>query len=105
MKSSKDLDFSLVCTKNFSEILPLYSWGSGPDNLGRKGLNSPHLQLEIDRYGFFEADTDISAIHGPIYRPIPIFPKFLDLIFCFIIKNMMYFMPYLFFKTFKNQDL
>ena len=57
--------------------------------------------LEIDRYGFFEADTDISAIHGPIYRPIPIFPKFLNLVFCFIIKDMMYFMPYLFFKTLK----
>jgi len=24
------------------------------------------LQLKIDRYGFFGADTDISAIHGPI---------------------------------------
>jgi len=47
------------------------------------------LCLEIDRYGFFEADTNISAIHGPI----PIFPKFLNLVFCFIIKNMMYFMP------------
>ena len=23
-------------------------------------------ELEIDRYGFFGADTDISAIHGPI---------------------------------------
>jgi len=34
------------------------------------------FQLEIDRLGFFEADTDISAIHGPIYRPIPIFPNF-----------------------------
>jgi len=41
------------------------------------------LNLEIDRYGFFEADADISAIHGPI----PIFPKFVNLLFCFIIKN------------------
>jgi len=57
--------------------------------------------LEIGRCGFFEADTDISAIHGPI----PIFPKFLNLVFCFIIKNMMYFMPYVFFKYLKNQDL
>jgi len=56
------------------------------------------LTLEIDRYGFFETDTDISAIHGPIYRPIPIFPKFLDLVFCIIINNKMYFMPYLFLK-------
>jgi len=52
------------------------------------------LTVEIDRYGFIEADTDISAIHGPI----PIFPIFLNLVFCFIIKDMMYFMPYLFSK-------
>jgi len=58
-------------------------------------------KLEIDRYGFFEADTDISAIHGPMHRPIPIFPKFLNLVFCFIIKNIMYFMPYLFYKNLK----
>jgi len=51
------------------------------------------FKLEIERYGFFEADTDISAIHGLIYRPTPIFPKFLNLVFCFIIKNMMYSMP------------
>jgi len=57
--------------------------------------SSSLLQLEINRYGFFESNTDISAIH----RPIPIFPKFLNLVFYFIIKNMMYFMPYLFFKT------
>jgi len=56
---------------------------------------------KIDRYGFFDPDTYISAIHGLIYRPIPIFPKFLNLVFCFIIKTMMYFMPYLFFKTLK----
>jgi len=57
--------------------------------------------IEINRYGFFEADTDISAIHGPIYQPIPIFPKFLNLVFYFIIKSRVYFMPYLFFKTSK----
>jgi len=34
-------------------------------------------------------------------RPIPIFAKFLNLVFCFIIKNMMYFMPYLVFKNLK----
>jgi len=37
--------------------------------------------------------------------PILIFPKYLNLVFCFIIKNMVYFMPYLFFKNIKNQDL
>ena len=71
-------------------------------------IGSDHVRwfvLEIDRYGFSEADTDISAIHGPMYRPMPIFPNFLNLFFCFIIKNMVYFMPYLFFKNFKNQDL
>jgi len=54
---------------------------------------------------FFEADTDISAIHGPINRPIPIFRKLFNLVFCFIIKNIVYFLRYLFIKTFKNQDL
>ena len=38
-------------------------------------------------------------------RLIPIFPKFLNLVFCFIIKGMMYFMAYLFFQNLKNQDL
>jgi len=38
-------------------------------------------------YVFFLADTDrdISAIHGLM----PIFPKFLNLVLCFIIKNIM----------------
>jgi len=49
----------------------------------------------------FGTDTDISAIHGPIL----IFPKFLNLVFCFIIKNRVYFMPCLFFKNLKNKDL
>jgi len=35
------------------------------------------------------------------WRPILIFPKFLNLVFRFIIKNMMYFMLYLFSKTSK----
>jgi len=35
-------------------------------------------------------------------RPIPIFPIILNIVFCFIIKNVMYFMPYLFFKTLKK---
>jgi len=34
-------------------------------------------------------------------KPIPILPNFLNLVFCFIIKNVMYFMPYLFFKNLK----
>jgi len=37
----------------------------------------------------------------PIYRPIPIFPKFLNLVSCFINKDMMYFLSYIFFKTLK----
>jgi len=43
IKCSKDLDFSLVYNKNFSEILPSCGWGPGPDNLGQKCLNLPHL--------------------------------------------------------------
>jgi len=34
-----------------------------------------------------------------------LFPKILNFVFCFIINNKMYSMPYLFFKNFKNQDL
>jgi len=56
-------------------------------------------QIEINRYGFFEANTDISAVHGPI----PIFPKLLNLVFCFIIKNVFHALP--FFQNLKNQDL
>jgi len=39
------------------------------------------ILLEIDRHGFFEADTNISAHEWPIY------PKFSNLVFCFIIKR------------------
>jgi len=34
-------------------------------------------------------------------RPMPIFLKFLNLVFCFIAKTRVYFMPYLFFKNLK----
>ena len=60
-----------------------------------------YIILEIDQYVFFEADADISAIRGLIYRPILIFPRFLNFVFCFIIKNSMYFMPCHFFKNLK----
>jgi len=53
--------------------------------------------LEIDRYGFLGADADRSAIDGPVADISKIF----YLVFCFIIKNIMYSLPYLFFK---NQD-
>ena len=69
--------------------------------LGLQGTVAWVCFIEIDQYGFFEADTDILAIYGPIYRPIPIFQKFFNLVFCSIIKNIMYFMPYLFFKILK----
>jgi len=43
----------------------------------------------------------------PIYQPFInrrlIFQKFLNLVFCFIIKNIMYSMPYLFFKNLKSR--
>jgi len=39
----------------------------------------------------------------PIYRLIPIFPKILNIVFCFINKDVMYFMPYLFVKTLKTR--
>ena len=49
------------------------------------------------------ADTDISAIHRPIADTDNWY--FQNLVFWFIIKNIMYSMPYLFFKNFKTQDL
>ena len=48
-----------------------------------------------------DVDTDISAFHGPITD----ISKFVNLVFCFITKNIMYSMPYLLFKNFKNQNL
>ena len=44
-------------------------------------------------------DTDISAIHRPIADTDNWY--FQNLVFCFIIKNIMYSMPYLFSKTSK----
>jgi len=58
------------------------------------------IKLEIDRYGFFEADTDISAIHGLIADTN--ISKILKSCFL-LIKNVMYFMPYLFFKNLKKK--
>jgi len=56
--------------------------------------------LEIDRYGFFETDTDISAIHGQILIT-DIFKS------CFLLHyqkhNVFYALP--FFQKLKNQDL
>ena len=50
--------------------------------------------VEIDRYGFFEADTDI------------IFTKFLNRVFCFIDYQKYYVFYVLpFFQNLKNQDL
>jgi len=48
-----------------------------------------------------DTDTNISAIHGPIAN----ISKILNLVFCLIMKNIMYLMCYLLFKNFKNQDL
>jgi len=60
--------------------------------------------LEIGQYGVSGlSDTNLLAIHGPIADTD--FPKFLNVVFCFIIKNIMYSMPYLYFKNFKNQNL
>jgi len=43
IKGSQRSDFSWVCTKNFSKILPSCGWCPGPYNLGQEGLNLPHL--------------------------------------------------------------
>ena len=43
IKGSKDLDFSLVSSINLSDMLHPCSWIPGPDKLGQKGVNPPHL--------------------------------------------------------------
>jgi len=60
--------------------------------------------VEIDQYGFFEADTDISAIYGPIYRPIPMFPKSFNSCFLFYYQKYVFYALH-FFQKLKNQDL
>jgi len=60
----------------------------------------PAWLLEIDRYGLLGADTDTSAIHGPITDISKIFKS------CFLlIKNIIYSGPYPFCKIFKIQEL
>jgi len=60
-------------------------------------------ELEIDRYGFFGADTDTSTIHGPI-ADTDISQIFKS---CFLLHYqklyVFYALPFL--KNFKNQDL
>jgi len=58
------------------------------------------FSLEINRYGFFGADTDTSAIHGPIADISKIFKSFF-LLHC---EKHVFYALY-FFKNFKNQDL
>ena len=61
----------------------------------------PAWLLEIDRYGLLGADTDTSAIHGPITDISKI------LKYCFLLHYQKYnvFYAVLFLKNFKNQDL
>ena len=42
-KVSKDLDCSIVSSKNFSEILPPNDWRPGPGKVGQSGLKFLHL--------------------------------------------------------------
>jgi len=58
------------------------------------------MQLEIDRYGFFGADTDISAVHGPIADISQFFKS------CFLLHYQKYnvFDALPFFQKPKNQD-
>jgi len=61
------------------------------------------FKLEIDRYGFFGVNIDISAIHGQIAdtNTPNIFKS------CFLLHYQKYnvFYALLFYKNFKNQDL
>jgi len=72
---AKFLDESDIC-----EVLNCWQW---PQEL----MLDLHKCLEVDRYGLFEANTDIS--------------KNFNIVFCFIIKNVICFMLYLFFETLK----
>jgi len=80
-------------SQNFQSMQVHVSNTTGcPQSLGTQGFS-----LEIDRHGFVEADTDVSAIHGPIAD----ISKFFKSCFLLHYQNMMYFMPYLFSKTSK----
>jgi len=59
--------------------------------------------MEINRYGFFGADTNILAIHGPM--PITGISKIVKS--CFLLHYQKYSVFYAlpFFRNFKNQDL
>jgi len=63
------------------------SWESGQDTITQQTL-----QLDIDRNGFFGADTDVSAIHGPITDISKLFK------FCFLLHyqkyNVFYALPF-----------
>jgi len=43
IKSSEDSDYSLVSNKNLSQKIISCGWGPGPDDLGQKCLNLPHI--------------------------------------------------------------
>jgi len=46
---SKDLDCSLVSSKNFSNILPPNGWRPGPGKVGQGGLKSPPLMMSLTK--------------------------------------------------------
>ena len=70
-------------------------------HLGHLSHNSIKTRDQPMWFSSANTNANISAIH----EPIPIFPNFLNFVFCFIIKNAMYSIPYHFIKNFKNQDL
>jgi len=57
-------------------------------NTSQKTRNGGKQTLEIDRYGFFRADTDILAIHGPIADISKFF------ISCFLLHYQKYYVFY-----------
>jgi len=62
-----------------------------------------HLVLEIGRYGFFEADSDTSAIHEPI--PIANISKIFKSYFLLHCQKYDVFYALPSFKSLINQDL
>jgi len=44
-KVSNDSDCSLVSSKNFSKMLPLNGWRSGPGKVGKGGLKVLHYDV------------------------------------------------------------
>jgi len=74
-KVSKDLNCSLVSSKNFSKILPPNGWHPGPGKVGQGGLKALHLLHHSQKTRnsqaknfFSSADQKTSRVFWDFYR-------------------------------------